>query len=192
MKAMGLVISLCVVAAFCTGCAGGQEDTAGQTIVLENVTLMEYADTGLPYFHDILKNNTEKTVTAVETAMLAYDAEGQPLKIYWDFMDSSAEPKYGHLRFEDVELSPGGVKDEDGGWTLYDGEKMEGWPVRGDGGANKAEYGLFCVKRVEFDDGTAWENPDYADWREEYQGKAQAVASLQEYYPKEYCILSAE
>ena len=28
--------------------------------------------------------------------------------------------------------------------------------------------------------------------REEYQGKAQAVASLQEYYPKEYCILSAE
>lgn len=192
MRARGLMFSVCVAAAFCAGCASRQTDTAGQTIVLERVARMEYADTGLPYFHDTLKNNTEKTVTAVETAMLAYDTEGLPLELYWDFMDSDDEPKYGYLRHEDMELPPGGTKDADGGWTLYDGEKIEDWPVCGDGGANKAEYGLFCVKRVEFDDGTVWENPDYAGWREEYQGKAQDVASLQEYYPKEYCIFPAE
>lgn len=73
--------------------------------------------------------------------MLAYDADGQPLKLYWNFLDSSAECSYDYVvRTENVNLLSGQTENYRGGWSLYDGGKMTDWPQVGDGEANQAAY----------------------------------------------------
>ena len=60
------------------------------TVIHESADILRYED-GAPYIHDILTNNTDKTITETQYCMLAFDENGIPLKLHWNFLDSSAE-----------------------------------------------------------------------------------------------------
>lgn len=119
--------------------------------------------------------------------MLAYDADGQPLKLYWNFLDSSAECSYDYVvRTENVNLLSGQTENYRGGWSLYDGGKMTDWPQVGDGEANQAAYSLFCLKEVVYENGSVWSNPEYDNFLKTYAGKQIDIDTLRNYYPYTY------
>ena len=148
-----------------------------------------YYDDGSPYIHDILTNNTDQTITETQYCMLAYDQNGAPLKLHWNFLDSSAQSSFENIVQSSENLLPTHTEQYRGGWSLYDGEKMTDFPQIGDGGANQAAYILICLKQVTFEDASVWINPDYENWLERYAGKETSTTQLQEYYPHEYQIL---
>ena len=163
-------------------------DNAGQTefIVHESADILYY-ENGYPYIHDILTNHTGSTITETEYCMLAYDADGMPLKLYWNFLDSNAECSYDCVvRTEDVNLLPGQTENYRGGWSLYEGEKMGDRLWVGEGEANQAAYSLFCLKEVAFEDGSVWSNPEYDDFLQTYAGRQTDVEALKSYYPYTY------
>lgn len=49
----------------------------------------------------------------------------------------------------------------------------------------QVEYVLCCDKRITFENGEVWNNPDYDNWLETYKGKTVDIAILQRYYPNE-------
>lgn len=109
--------------------------------------------------------------------MLAYDAEGQPLKLKWNFMDSSTEESFSHLaRTGNLDILPGRTKNYQGGWSL---EKEA---------AAEMAYNILCLKTVVFGDGSVWNNPEYESWYETYAGKEIDVESLETYYPHVYTV----
>ena len=161
---------------------GNQKKAVGsENSVSRIVELREYEDSGWPYLYDTYTNHTDKTISSRQYCMLAYDKEGQPLKLQWYIMDSSDKPAYACLYDDHDEIIPGASADS--GWTLYDGEKMTGWPKIGDGGPNRVAYALYCDRRIVFSDGEVWENPEYEDWLEKYKGKSVPVEELKNYYP---------
>lgn len=154
-----------------------------QAIVLEQVSLQYYEESGWPYLHRILTNHTDKDIVDTQYCMLAYDKGGQPLKLKWHTIDSSDESAYECLYHSKGQIAAGETDDRPGGWSLYDGEKMADWPKVGDGSPNKVAYALYCVKQVAFSDGTEWKNPDYEEWFASYQGKPVSIETLESYYP---------
>lgn len=155
-----------------------------QSVAFEGVELRAYDD-GWPYLHDVFTNHTNKTITEMVYGMLAYDKSGEALELHWDIADSSAESSYDCLVRLSCSLAPGQTLDEDGGWSLYDEEKMTGWPKLGEGGPNRVEHALYAVKQLTFGDGTVWENPEYGDWLETYRAKRVPLSALERYYPYE-------
>lgn len=109
--------------------------------------------------HDILTNNTDKTIIETEYCMLAYNEDGAPLKLYWNFFDSSAESSFENIVRSKENILSGQTEEYRGGWSLYDGEVMKDLPKVGNGGANQVAYVLVCLKQVVFEDGTVWNNP---------------------------------
>lgn len=157
-----------------------------ESIVYESADILYY-ENGYPYIHDILTNNTDNTITETEYCMLAYDTDGEPLKLYWNFLDSSAECSYDFVvRAENVNLLPKQTENYCGGWSLYDGEKMADKIFVGNGEANQVAYTLFCLKEVIFDNGFVWSNPEYDNFCQTYTGKQTDVNILQNYYPYTY------
>ncbi len=158
------------------------------SIIHESADILYY-DNGYPYVHDILTNHTDKTITETQYCMLAYDKNGSPLKLFWNFLDSSAQSSFENIVQSSENILPAHTEQYRGGWSLYDGEKMTDFPQIGDGGANQAAYILICLKQVTFEDASVWINPDYENWLERYAGKETSTTQLQEYYPHEYQIL---
>lgn len=159
------------------------------SIIHESAEILRYED-GSPYIHDILTNETDQTMVETQYGMLAYDEYGTPLKLYWNFLDSSAESSFEYMVRTREHLPPGGTEEYRGGWSLYDEGTMEEFLTDGNGGANQAAYALLCLKQVVFDDGTVWNNPDYENWLGTYAGKETDVDDLQNYYPYEYRVES--
>lgn len=164
---------------------------SAMSIIHESVDILCYED-GSPYIHDILTNNTDKAIIETQYGMLAYDEKGSPLKLYWNFLDSSSESSYDNVVLSKENILPGQTEQYCGGWSLYDGEIMKDFPKVGDGGANHVAYSLICLKQVVFEDGTVWNNPDYESWSVTYAGKEIGVEELQTYYPHQYEILSGD
>lgn len=158
---------------------------SAMSIIHESADILCYED-GAPYIHDILTNNTDKAIIETQYVMLAYDEKGSPLKLYWNFLDSSTKSSYDNVVFSKENILPGQTEQYCGGWSLYDGEIMKDFPKVGDGGANYVAYSLICLKQVVFEDGTVWNNPDYEDWFATYAGKDISVEELQTYYPHQY------
>lgn len=169
--------------------AGGTaaDQKSSMSIVHESADILHYED-GSPYIHDILTNHTDQTIVETQYGMLAYDENGSPLKLHWNFLDSSAESSFENMVRSEEHLPPGQTEEYRGGWSLYDGEIMESFPAVGNGGANEAVYSLLCLKQAVFEDGTVWKNPDYEYWLKNYAGKETDVDELQNYYPHEYRI----
>lgn len=168
------------------------DDTAADkknsmTIIHKSADILCYDD-GAPYIHDILTNHTDKTIIETQYCMLAYNENGSPLKLYWNFLDSSAERSYENIVRTETNILSGQTEEYRGGWSLYDGEIMEDFPKVGNGEANQAAYALLCLQQVVFEDGTVWNNPNYANWFETYAGKETGVKELRDYYPHEYLI----
>ena len=159
------------------------------TVIHESADILHYED-GAPYIHDILTNNTGRTITETQYCMLAYNENGSPLKLYWNFLDSSAESSFENIVRTKTNILSGQTEEYQGGWSLYDGEIMKDFPKAGNGEANQAAYALLCLKQVVFEDGTVWNNPDYESWFQTYAGKKTGIDELQDYYPCEYQIES--
>lgn len=166
-----------------------QENNSGiketMSITHESADILYY-ENGSPYIHDILTNNTDKRITETEYCMLAYNANGLPLKLHWNFFDSSTESSYENLVRTKTSILPNQTEDYNGGWSLYDGELMENMPKVESGETDNVTYALFCLKQVVFEDGTIWNNPDYDSWFKEYMGKEINIDELQNYYPYNY------
>ena len=172
------------------GCAQAHQSTENtdqpKSIIHESTDILYY-DNGYPYIHDILTNHTDNTITETEYCMLAYDKNGVPLKLYWNFLDSSAECSYDYtVRTDNVNLLPNQTENYNGGWSLYDGVKMTDFPQVGNGEANEVAYSLFCLKEVVFENGSVWSNPEYDTFYQTYAGRQIDVDTLQNYYPYTY------
>lgn len=163
----------------------GEKDSV--SIVYESADILCYED-GAPYIHDVLTNNTDQTITETQYCMLAYDEKGSPLKLTWNFLDSSAEKSFELMVQSEEMLFPHQTEDYRGGWSLYDGEIMGEVLKVGNGEANQAKYALVCLKQVVFADGTVWKNPDFEDFLQTYKGKETGLEELKKYYPQEYKI----
>ncbi|MBE6035860.1 MAG: M56 family metallopeptidase [Clostridiales bacterium] len=157
-----------------------------QSFVFENVEV-SYYDDGLPYLHAINTNNTDKTIIEIQYVMLGYDKYGNPLKLQWNFLDSSSKPTYEYIVKSELEILPQQTYDTVGGWSLYDSEKMD-WPEIDGAGPNKVAYALYQIKRITFKDGSVWNNEEYTNWLETYRSKAIEVSALRNYYPNEIKI----
>ena len=155
------------------------------SIVHESADILYYED-GSPYIHDILTNNTDKRIIETEYCMLAYNEKGSPLKLHWNFLDSSAESSYENLVRTKTSILPDKTEDYHGGWSLYDGELMENLPKDENGEIAQVAYSLLCLKQVVFEDGTVWNNPNYENWFKDYVGQEIEVDELQNYYPYKY------
>ena len=165
-------------------------DVKGSMMIIhESADILHYED-GSPYIHDILTNNTDSTIVETQYCMLAYNENGSPLKLYWNFLDSSAESSFENIVRTKTNILPNQTEQYHGGWSLYDGEIMEVFPKVGNGEANQVAYSLFCLKQVVFEDGTVWNNSNYENWFKTYAGKEIAIDELQNYYPYEYEIES--
>ena len=152
---------LVTVSLFATSAIASTDSKTDDTLAIN------YED-GAPYIHDILTNNTDSNIIETQYGMLAYDEYGSPLKLYWNFLDSSTESS-----FENVVRTK----------TNILSNQTEEYR-----GANHVAYSLLCLKQVLFEDGTVWNNPDYENWFETYAGKETDVDELQNYYPHEYKI----
>ncbi len=157
------------------------------SITHESADILYYED-GSPYIHDILTNNTDKTITETQYCMLAYNEEGFPLKLVWNFLDSSAENSFENIVRSRENLLSNQTEEYHGGWSLYDGEIMKDFPKVGNGEPNQVAYALICLKEVVFEDGAIWNNPNYENWFRAYAGKEVTIEELQNYYPYEYRI----
>ncbi len=157
------------------------------TIIHESADILYYED-GAPYIHDILTNNTDSSIIETQYCMLAYNENGSPLKLYWNFLDSNAENSFENVVRTKTHILSRQTERYRGGWSLYDGEIMKDFPKVGNGEANQAAYSLLCLKQVIFEDGTVWNNPNYENWFKTYAGKETDIEELQNYYPHEYRI----
>ena len=162
-------------------------ENSSMSIIYESADILYYED-GSPYIHDILTNNTDRTIIETQYCMLAYNENGSPLKLYWNFLDSSTESSFENIVRTEEYLLSHQTEEYRGGWSLYDGEIMKDFPKVGNGGANQVAYALLCLKQVVFEDGTVWNNPDYENWLKTYEGIETDVAELQTYYPYEYKV----
>lgn len=163
------------------------EKKGSMTVIHESADILRYED-GAPYIHDILTNNTDKTITETQYCMLAFDENGIPLKLHWNFLDSSAESSFENIVRTETNILSAQTEDYRGGWSLYDGEEMAYFPNAENGQANQVVYSLLCLKQIVFEDGTVWNNPDYENWFQTYAGKETDIDELQHYYPHEYRI----
>lgn len=157
------------------------------SIVHESAKLLHYED-GSPYIQDILTNHTDQRIIETEYCMLAYNETGSPLKLRWNYLDSSTESSYENVVRTKADILPDQTEDDHGGWSLYDGKRIENLPTDQNGNVSQVAYTLFCLKQVVFEDGTVWNNPDYEAWFKTYAEKEISVEKLQNYYPYQYVI----
>ena len=155
--------------------------STAQTVTYSNVEMRRYegAD-GHPYIHDTKVNETTKKIIGYKYGMLAFDKDGNPLKINWWSLDTDAKSTYFYLDETSTEIAPAENYDVFGGWSLnYYGT---------DSSVEKIAYVLYCDKEVTFEDGTIWTNSNFDSWRSTYEGKKVDVNILKGYYPYEQTI----
>ncbi len=170
-----------------------QEENKSISIIHESADILYY-ENGSPYIHDILTNHTNKSIVETEYCMSAYNENGAPLKLHWNFLDSSAESSYENIVWSRKNILPGQTESYPGGWSLYDdsydelyaNEITEGQPSVENDSANQVAYSLLCLKQVVFEDDTIWNNPNYEEWFQTYVGKKLDEDELQNYYPHQY------
>ena len=172
---MFLSVCLMVLVAVSLLATSARASDDGNSIVHESADIFYY-ENGAPYIHDILTNHTDKTIIETQYCMLAYDENGFPLELYWNFLDSSAESSFENIVKSEEHILPNQTEEYHGGWSLYNEE------------TNQVAYSLLCLKQVVFEDGSIWNHPDYEDWSERYIGKEISVDELQNYYPYQYHI----
>lgn len=154
-----------------------------QSVLYENVEMRRYdGNEGHLYIHDIKTNNTLKKIIGCQYGMLAFDKNGNPLKIDWWSLDTELDSTYFYLNSENsTVIAPAETSDEFGGWSLnFFGDDLA---------VDKIAYVLYCDKEITFEDGTVWKNPDFEKWLATYEGKKTDVNLLKKYYPYEQKII---
>lgn len=159
------------------------KDETVQTVVYNAVEMRRYeGEDGHPYIHNVKTNNTAREIVGYQRGMLAFDIDGNPLKIDWWSIDSELDSEYFYLcEHSPVKIAAGATEDVYGGWSLNF--------MGNDSAAEDIAYVLYCDKEITFENGTVWENPDFKDWRSAYEGKKIDAADLESYYPYEQKIV---
>lgn len=146
-----------------------------------------YGDEKSKFFWYTITNDTDKTITGIEYGMLAYDSQGNPLKIYWNPLDSSKVSSYScTVKDSGVLLGPGEAAEHER--TIFDVDSSWSFIELREGEAYRVDMVLYCIRQTEFEDGTVWENPEYEDWIQNCEGKKIPSSYLWDYYPCEYLI----
>ena len=152
-----------------------------QRIVYENVEMRRYeGEDGHPYIHNTKTNITTKEIVNYQCGMLAFDKDGNPLKIDWWSIDTKVDSTYFYLQEISAKILPAETYDVRGGWSLNF--------MGNDSSVANIAYVLYCDKEITFEDGTVWENPDFESWRTTYEGQKIDVNILENYYPYEQSI----
>lgn len=144
---------------------------------------MSYDGTNNMYLQEMITNRTQKTICRVEYCMLAYEEDGSPLKIRWNFMDSSAPESYEYVIWNGGEILPGDTRSFPGGWSVYDSVSTYGLEPPEE--EYTVGYVLIGIRQVEFEDGSTWMDPEYEGWLAEHKGKKMDPENLKNYYPIE-------
>lgn len=155
-------------------------DTSGITV---DAAFLSYDGTNNMYLQEMITNRTQKTICRVEYCMLAYEEDGSPLKIRWNFMDSSAPESYEYVIWNGGEILPGDTRSFPGGWSVYDSVSTYGLEPPEE--EYTVGYVLIGIRQVEFEDGSTWMDPEYEGWLAEHKGKKMDPENLKNYYPIE-------
>lgn len=160
----------------------GKNDKSVQTVVYHDVEIRRYdGEGGHPYIHNTQINNTSQGIVGYQRGMLAFDKDGNPLKIDWWSLDTESDSAYFYLYQSDsAEIAAGDTDDVFGGWSLN--------LMGNDPAVENIAFVLYCNKEIKFEDGTVWENPDFENWRFNYEGKRVEADYLENYYPFEHKI----
>lgn len=157
-----------------------------------------------PYNAIRVTNTGYKKIMGYEITSLAYDKDGNPLKLYWDARNMTENGEIGSVGFSDgvdydivtgilprspksyhhtyVSESPDDI--EAGGLSSGEDEVLsysllDGWNQST--GKHSAAYIISSVKQVTFEDNSVWENPEYENWLTEYEGKSMDAIVLEDY-----------
>lgn len=153
-------------------------DSSGITV---DAALLSYDGTDNMYLKEMITNRTQKTISRVEYCMLAYGEDGSPLKIRWNFLDSSASESYEYFTWSDGEILPGDTRSLPGGWSVYDSTSTYGLEPPAE--EYKVKYVLLGIRQIEFGDGSIWLDPDFEEWLADHKGREVDSESLRGYYP---------
>lgn len=129
-----------------------KEYKENQEVTVESVKTYQawYSDTtdGISV---VIKNNTNKVIKDYSVGLLAYDSNGYPLKIEYD--------NYLQLGKQTAaNVQPNSTFGKNNYFYIYHEEE-------------KIKTPMACVVKVEYYDGSIWENPYYEYWLEQYKGK---------------------
>lgn len=103
----------------------------------------------------VIENNTDKDITDYTVGFLAYDANGESIKILTQYDENAYLEILGDA--EDINLPAGQTFGSSYGWRLQDNHGIG--------------YLIACVQSATFADGTQWENPIYDIWKEAFAEK---------------------
>lgn len=131
---------------------------SGQLVTVEKTKVLIQSDDWKTLYPDLfsatIHNNSGKTLKSYIVSMLAWDANGYPLKIETLFYGGDYE--YGGSA-DNVNVMDGEIYGSDMGWDLMEGHRIV---------KTKA-----VVVEAEFYDGSSWKNPYYDYFIEDYMGK---------------------
>ena len=103
------------------------------------------------YIAVVVQNNTaDKTVKSYDLSFMAYDKNNLPIKVGLGVENFVGN---GH---NDQNILPRQKLDSSGGWYLDN---------------HQVKKLIACIEKVEYYDGSVWENPYYEYWLEEYKEK---------------------
>lgn len=160
---------------------------AGIAVSAQEEGTFFYGEEKSKFFWYTITNDTDKTITEIEYGMLAYDSRGNPLKIYWNPLDSSKTSSYScTVKDSRTLLRPGESAEHER--TIFDVDSFWSLIELREGDAYRVDMVLYCIRQVWFEDGTVWENPEYEDWIQNCEGKNIPASYLRDYYPCEYLI----
>lgn len=153
-----------------------------QTVIYEKVEMnWGKGEEDFNHIVNIRTNNTTKKIMSTDRAMLAFDKDGNPLKLDWWSRDTMLNDSYLQVHSGLTrEVLPGQTDEQKTGWRLN--------AKSFDPSVEKIAYVLFCDKTITFEDGTIWENLDFEQWVAAYEGKATKTEILESYYPYEQKI----
>ena len=131
---------------------------SSQLVTVEKTKVLIQSDEWKTLYPDLfsatIHNNSGKTLKSYIVSMLAWDANGYPLKIETLFYGGDYE--YGGSA-DNVNVLDGESYGSDMGWDLMEGHRIV---------KTKA-----VVVEAEFYDGSSWKNPYYDYFIEDYMGK---------------------
>lgn len=109
----------------------------------------------------VIENGTDKNIVSYTVGFLAYDANNEAVQILTQYDENGYYEILGDAM--EISLPAGQTFGSSYGWRLQDNHGIVTL--------------LACVQSATFEDGSVWENPIYAIWKDAYAEKPLAVVA---------------